>query len=115
MRAIHLLGQHPTVFTDSQAAMTRIESDVPMANEIVDLPSRMYGQGNTLTARWAPGHGGATGNEMADAYAKNAAEETAHDGESRKATEQISPAYLKRKAAKKARRQWRNHTTERNR
>ena len=120
IEAIHLLasrqqtGQVFTIFTDSQAAMTRIESVArgagqDMAIEIIHLTSEIYEQGNTLTVRWVPGRRGVSGNEIAGVYAKEAAEEKTSDNQNQKARERISLAHLKRKAAKKAIKQRRNH------
>ena len=83
-RAVHLLasrhqtGQDFAIFTDSQTAMKRFESDYPgprqdVAIEVIDSASRIHDQGNTLAVRWEPEHRGVVGHEVADTSAREAA------------------------------------------
>lgn len=101
--------------------MSTIESDYPgpgqgMALEmIIDLASKLYEQGNTLTVRWVPGHKGVIGNEAADTYSKEAARTRALRAASREAMERISLSFLKRRAAESASAHWRDPITRLNR
>lgn len=55
--------------------------------------------------RWVPGHRGASGHEIADTFVKKAAKEKTQQ----RKLGRISASFFKRKAAKKATRQWRDH------
>ena len=96
-------GEHLTIFTDSQAAMTRIQSDHPGPDQAtatcIELASTPYRQGNTVTARWTPGHRGGDGRRLS----RQAAEVPACRGPNprrpvnpRYPRHSISLAYLKR-------------------
>ena len=85
-----------------------------MASETTELASGIYEQGNTLTVQWMPGHEEVTDSEIADTFARKAASEKSPDIESRKAMERVSASFLKRRAAEKATRQWREHILELN-
>lgn len=80
MRGTHFLaswhqrGWDFNIFTDSPAAVTRIQPDVPgpdqdMAIEVIEPASNFREQDNTLTARRVPGHVGITGTEAVGTFA----------------------------------------------
>ena len=65
---------------DSTAAIERVRSDEMglgqrFAVAIIEVCSRLLSRGNTLTLRWVPNHLGIEGNEIADDWAKRAAED----------------------------------------
>ena len=67
-----------TIFTDSTAAMRRLEGDAPgpgqeMAIRAIEIADRIVRRGNTITIRWTPAHVGIEGNERADQAAKSSA------------------------------------------
>jgi len=71
-----------TIFTDAQAAMTRMASDEPGLGQQYALQARKHiaslrraRPGITIEIRWCPAHKGVAGNEKADEWAKIAAEE----------------------------------------
>ena len=71
-------GRQCTVFADSTAAIDRVRSDAfgsgqRFAVSAIEVCSRILTRDNEATARWVPAHSGASGNEVADEYAKNAA------------------------------------------
>ena len=41
--------------------------------EVIELTNTQHEQVNTLAIKWVPGHRGSAGNEVADAYARDAA------------------------------------------
>ena len=53
--------------------------------ETIELASKVYEQSHTLTARWVPGHRRVSSNEVADTYAREAAEGRTPDAASRQA------------------------------
>ena len=67
--------------------MSTIESDYPgpgqgMALEmIIDLASKLYEQGNTLTVRWVPGHKGVIGNGCRHIFKRGSEDESLACGE----------------------------------
>ena len=70
--------QHYTVFSDSQAAITRITHDEcglaqALARAVIAQASEIHSRGNTITIRWTPSHTGVEGNDQADIAAKSAA------------------------------------------
>ena len=84
LRAIELLrdrgetGACYTVFSDSQAAIFRLlhEECGPaqaLARAAITASQELRAQGSDITIRWTPSHRGVTGNERADALAKEAA------------------------------------------
>jgi len=71
-----------TIFTDAQAAIRRMASDVPGPSQQYALQARKHiaalrraKPGIIIEIRWCPAHRGITGNEKADEWAKIAAEE----------------------------------------
>ena len=84
-------GGSYTVFSDSQAAIFRLlhEECGPaqaLAREAIEASQELRSRGCDITIRWTPSHRGVTGNERADALAKQvAAGELA----------QADPAYLR--------------------
>ena len=92
--------------------MQRIASDKPspgqdMAREVVERATELYRQDNTLTIRLVPGHRRVVGNEIADTCERSSQEDTADAG-SKKAMERISLSFLKRRAAERATKRWRD-------
>lgn len=72
-------GRSYTILSDSTAAIKRIRSDETgpgqrFAIAIMEVCDRLASRGNGLTVRWVPSHLGAEGNEVADEWAKMAAE-----------------------------------------
>ena len=72
-------GRSYTILSDSTAAIKRIRSDETgpgqrFAIAIMEVCDRLASRGNGLTVRWVPSHPGAEGNEVADEWAKMAAE-----------------------------------------
>ena len=92
----------------TQAAMRRIADDAPgpgqeIAIEVFRLAQRLTTQGNAITVRWAPAHGGVEGDEQADQRAKEGVaipppKTTVHG---------YSLAYLRHKATDQATQRWR--------
>ena len=72
-----------------------------MTIETIELANVLYEQGNTLTVKWVPGHGGVTGNEVADSYDREAAERRIPIKESRLASDGISASSSRDGRAKK--------------
>ena len=71
-------GHGYTVFVDSTSAIGRVRDDElgpgqRFAVAAIEVCSRIVANGNSVTIRWVPAHSGATGNEVADRYAKSAA------------------------------------------
>jgi ribonuclease HI len=65
------------IFTDSQAALNRIQHNEPgpgqtWASAIITSTEEICRQNIQLEFRWVPGHAGIEGNETADQLAKNA-------------------------------------------
>ena len=76
-------GRRYTIFSDSAAAIDRITTDrlgpgQRLAIEAIDTCTRLLGRDNAVTVRWTPAHLVVESNEMANLYAKEAAESTAH-------------------------------------
>ena len=82
--AVKHAARHPedardiTVFTDSQATLTRIQDDnegpgQTLARRIIAWEKEVFESGRTIEYRWCPGHAGVPGNEEADRVAKAAA------------------------------------------
>jgi ribonuclease HI len=82
--AVKHAARHPedardiTVFTDSQATLTRIQDDnegpgQALARRIIAWEKEVFESGRTIEYRWCPGHAGVPGNEEADRVAKAAA------------------------------------------
>ena len=109
------------IFTDSQAAMSRIQDDSPGPGQ--SLASRgirvaragIYDKGATVSIQWVPGHREVTGNELADACARNEAERAEKlrgasnnsEGIRRRENENVSLAFVKSQARKEANKEWR--------
>ena len=71
-------GASCNVFTDSQAAITRLRDDRPgpgqhMASRGIRLTTEIVQRGATVSIRWVPGHARVPGNEIADQWANEAA------------------------------------------
>lgn len=67
-------GVEFSIFTDSQAAITRLETDEPgpgqsEAVQGIRLAREMVKRGATVTVRWIPGYQNVLGNELADEWA----------------------------------------------
>ena len=72
-------GRRYTIFSDSQAAISRAQHDrtgagQTLAVDAIITTEAIADRGNTLTLRWIPSHSGIVGNERADKAAKRAAE-----------------------------------------
>ena len=72
-------GQRYTIFSDSQAAISRIQHDrtgpgQAQALLIIEVASTIADRDNHITIRWTPSHAGVEGNERADRRARGAAE-----------------------------------------
>ena len=68
-----------TVFVDSTSAIDRVRSDSigpgqSFAIAAIETCTKIISRSNEVAIRWVPAHQGAPGNEMADEYAKAAAE-----------------------------------------
>ena len=73
-----------TIFVDSTAAIDRIQPDASgpgqhFAVAAIEACTGILARNNTVVARWVPAHHDVPGNEMADRYAKAAAEGTVPD------------------------------------
>ena len=71
-------GRQYTVFADSTAALDRVRSDTRgpgqhFAVAAIEACARLLARDNEVTVRWVPAQSGASGNEVADEYAKAAA------------------------------------------
>ena len=71
-------GRRYSIFVDSTSAIARVRSDDQspgqrFATAAIEVCTRILTRDNELTVRWVPAHSGATGNEVADRYAKAAA------------------------------------------
>ena len=69
-----------TIFSDSQAALSRIQHDrtgpgQARAIQAIAAAEAITSRGNTVTLRWTPSHVGIEGNERVDNMAKRAASE----------------------------------------
>ena len=76
-------GRRYTIFSDSQSAILRIRSDELGPGQLwaraeIEVCSRLIQSGNKVTVRWVPAHVGVEGNEVADRFAKEAAEGHQH-------------------------------------
>ena len=72
-------GKRYTIFSDSQAAISRAQHDrvgagQTLAINAINTAGAIADRGNILTFRWTPSHSGIVGNERADKAAKRAAE-----------------------------------------
>ena len=72
-------GHRYTVFVDSTAAIDRVRSDSigpgqGFAIAAIEAYTRIISRSNEVAIRWVPAHQGVPGNEVADEYAKAAAE-----------------------------------------
>ena len=103
VRALEERGQEGrvcTVFSDSQAAIVRVQHDrcglaQALAKAAIAITDDLCGRDKTLTIRWTPSHEGVAGNEQADAMAKRAAEGREENAE----PEYLRLSHLNRKAA----------------
>lgn len=72
-------GMHYTIFSDSQAALCRVQHDRTGPGQMqavaaITLGEAIAGRDNSIALRWTPSHAGAEENELADIMAKGAAE-----------------------------------------
>ena len=72
------------IFVDSTTAIARIQSDALgpgqcFATVAVEACTGILSRNNTVVVRWVPAHHNVPGNEMANRYAKAAAEGTVPD------------------------------------
>ena len=84
-------GKRYTVFSDSQAALSRIQCDrtgpgQTLAILAIETANTIIDRDNSITFRWTPAHAGVEGNERADGTARRAAEDR---------REMAPPEYLK--------------------
>ena len=110
------------IFTDSQAAMTRLLNDQigPRQDSAVRgirLAKELTRRGATIAIRWVPGHAGVQGNEIVDMWATEAAAR-----EDRKRTGSYgnnirsgtrSLAFVKTRIKKRAIKEWREEIVRR--
>jgi ribonuclease HI len=73
-----LLGDTLVIFTDAQAALSRLRNDdegpgQQLAHRAFNIESALGRRGIRIECRWVPSHVGIPGNEAADAAAKRAA------------------------------------------
>ena len=66
------------MFVDSTSAINRVRDDALGPGQrfgvaAIDVCLRILARDNDVTIRWVPAHSGASGNEVADEYAKSAA------------------------------------------
>ena len=119
-------GLHFRIFTDSQAAMRRIQDDRPGPGQAVAVrgivaATRAHRKGSTISIHWVPGHCGVVGNEVADQWASEAAErEIRTRGGSRpspihppRECELTSRAFLRTVLRRKAMEDWRREIISR--
>ena len=79
-------GHRYTVFVDSTSAIDRARSDSigpgqGFAIAVIEACTKIISRNNEVAIRWVPAHQGVPGNEMADEYAKAAAEGGQPDGD----------------------------------
>ena len=72
-------GKRYTIFSDSQAALSRIQHDrtgpgQTLAIDAITTAGEIVSRGNNICLRWTPSHEGIEGNERADQMARRAAE-----------------------------------------
>ena len=109
LRATRLLderaesGQNYTIFSDSQAAISRVQHDQcgpaqALARAAIAMVDSLTMRSNALDIQWTPAHEGVEGNEQADVTAKAAAE--GEEGRTEPAyLRKASLSYLTRKTA----------------
>ena len=78
MRDREETGASYTIFSDSQAAIFRLQHDEcgpaqAMAIGAIEASRNIRSRGSDITIRWTPSHHGVTGNERADILARRAA------------------------------------------
>ena len=66
------------MFVNSTSAINRVRDDALGPGQrfgvaAIEVCSRILARDNEVTIRWVPAHSGASGNEVADEYAKSAA------------------------------------------
>ena len=122
-------GAHFRIFTDSLAAMRRLESDKPGPGQrwavrgITIAKLGILDKGAQISIGWVPGHSGVPGNEIADMVA---GDEAARAEKLRLAREErddiiraregnISMAFIKGRARKEANREWMEMVKDMNR
>ena len=77
-------GEKYTIFSDPQPAIRRTMSDSlgpgqQWARAIIEVATRLMASSNEVRILWVPAHSGIRGNEVADSFAKEAAENRTHD------------------------------------
>ena len=120
-------GAEFRIFTDSQAAMRRIQDDRPgpgqqMAIRGVIGATKTYQRGANISISWVPGHAGVIGNEVADQWAVDAATREMKASKGRdtgpaalRPDRMVSRAFLKATLKKEAVRAWRDEIIQRGR
>ena len=123
-----LSDTHCRIFTDSQAAMVRVQSGGPgpgqsLARRAISLARALVGRGISASVHWVLGRCGIYGNELADAVPRDAATRASavfaskalscSSGGSNN-TEVCSMAFLKAYRTKKASEEWRGEILRRN-
>ena len=66
----------PTAATIDRVTIDRLGPGQTLAVEAIETCARLLSRDNTVTVRWTPAQLGVEGNEVADLYAKGAAEST---------------------------------------
>ena len=128
VRALEIIaGSQPTgassrdyrIFTDSQAAVYRIQDGVPgqgqrAGRRAVRIAQALAEREVDIWVHWVPGHAGIQGNEMADAAARDEVLRQGKGNRDREGPEEISVAWLRERRARKATREWREEIIARN-
>lgn len=106
--------RHYTLFSDCQGAIEGMRDDhagagQDLAVEVIEWARQLYDSGNTITIRWVPGYRGVESNDVADAYARSAAEAVAPGSDigERWLVSRVSMAWLRRERGARAREVWR--------